>query len=55
MAKDDAEVQSQLKELEAMLEEGDKRLRQMMNAIPNALYVRENFCYHCQLTATECY
>jgi archaellum component FlaC len=35
----DEEVKNQLKELEAILEESDKRIRQMVENIPNAMYV----------------
>jgi hypothetical protein len=35
----DEDIKSQLKEVEAILEDGDKRIRQMVEVIPNALYV----------------
>lgn len=35
----DEKVKTQLKELEAILEESDRKIRQMVESIPNAMYV----------------
>jgi hypothetical protein len=43
----DEEVKNQLKELEAILEESDKRIRQMVENIPNAMYVHTSCALLC--------